>query len=99
MNLCIRKTAETRPPSGYLKNYDGRLVQKWFDDGGSRAATFTPVAALRPSSEGLSASFMNHQQFQRAFLVLGERSYSGQLPAMGAILVDADGGPLLGCRA
>jgi ribonuclease J len=23
---------------GYLKNDDGRLVQKWFDDGGSRAA-------------------------------------------------------------
>jgi ribonuclease J len=22
---------------GYLKNEDGRLVQKWFDDGGSRA--------------------------------------------------------------
>jgi ribonuclease J len=23
---------------GYLKNDDGRLVQKWFDDGGSQAA-------------------------------------------------------------
>ncbi|MGO4879982.1 MAG: MBL fold metallo-hydrolase RNA specificity domain-containing protein [Bryobacteraceae bacterium] len=49
--------------SGYLKSEDGALVQRWFDDAGSRAAHIHTSGHASPSDLKAFAHAMNGKQF------------------------------------
>lgn len=49
--------------SGYLKNEDGLLVQRWFDDAGSRAVHIHTSGHASPSDLKAFAHAMNAKQF------------------------------------
>ena len=57
---------------GYLKNEDGALVSKWFEDGGSRATTFIPAAMRLPL-------FCDRSPTRRMFTSGDELDFPGNL--------------------
>jgi ribonuclease J len=75
---------------GYLKNEDGALVQKWFDDGGSRTAHIHTSGHASPSDLRAFAQAMNAKQLVPIHGV----AWDGDTAGFSSIRRLADGEPM-----
>jgi ribonuclease J len=76
---------------GYLKNEDGALVQKWFEDGGSRAAHIHTSGHASPSELRAFAQAMGAKQFVPIHGV----AWDGDTTGFTSIRRLADGEPMV----